>query len=183
MTNTADREYYLGCLATHLENASFCVRRLSEIENAERSGVAQPCPPSPTCSAPERSGGVEQVGDYLTRSAPVERSRAVAVTQDLVNEIIRRAENSCYGLDAAKCSTSLDQYSQHDLETLALILVNGWEAKYDLVSVFYAALSIIDEARDSGQRSAPKAESVESDAGASGAQARNADLSHAADKT
>lgn len=72
-------------------------------------------------------------------------SRRVIVTQDLVNEIIRRAKGSHWGLGKAKCSTSLDQYAEQNTDALALLMVNGWEAKYDLVSLFAAAVSVIEE--------------------------------------
>lgn len=71
--------------------------------------------------------------------------RPVVVTQDLVNEIIARAKASRWGLDYAKCETSLAHYADEDEHTLAMILVNGWEAKYDLVSLFSAAIAVVNE--------------------------------------
>lgn len=71
--------------------------------------------------------------------------RPVVVTQDLVNEIIARAKASRWGLDDAKCETSLAHYADEDEHALAMILVNGWEAKYDLVSLFSAAIAVVNE--------------------------------------
>ncbi len=63
------------------------------------------------------------------------------IDQALINRIITRAKASGYGLDAEpKTALTLESYSQENLESLALILVTAFEAKYDLVSVFKAAL-------------------------------------------
>lgn len=72
-------------------------------------------------------------------------ARPLVVTQDLVNDIIQRAKDSRWGLDDAKCETSLAHYADEDAHTLAMILVNGWEAKYDLVSLFAAAIEVVHE--------------------------------------
>jgi len=71
---------------------------------------------------------------------------AFVVTQDLVNEIVRRAKASPMGLGDQENSTSLDNYEKpHTTETLALLLVSAWTEKYDLVSVFCAAMDVIKE--------------------------------------
>ena len=84
----------------------------------------------------------------------------MVVTQDLVKEIIARARNSRWGLGDAKCSTSLDQYAGNDEHDLALLLVTGWEAKYDLVSLFAAAIAVVNEKAQNGGAEAqpPKTE-------------------------
>lgn len=64
----------------------------------------------------------------------------------MVNEIVRRAKDSQWGLsEEAKASLSLLFYEAAPMDALALVLVNGWEAKYDLVSIFSAALSVVEE--------------------------------------
>jgi hypothetical protein len=67
------------------------------------------------------------------------------VNQGLVDAIIKRAEASQYGLGKPERSVRMDRYEPHDLSTLALALVSGWHAKYDLVSVFAAALQEVSE--------------------------------------
>lgn len=64
----------------------------------------------------------------------------------MVNEIVRRAKDSPYGLhNYPEKSLDLNQYRTPDIESLALLLVSAWTEKYDLVSVFYAAMDVIKE--------------------------------------
>ena len=86
--------------------------------------------------------------------------RPVVVTQDLVNEIITRAKASRWGLDDAKCETSLAHYADEDEHALAMILVNGWEAKYDLVSLFAAAIAVVNEKAQNKQAETPPTSDV-----------------------
>lgn len=69
------------------------------------------------------------------------------ITQEIVDQIIARAKKSSYGLGEGLTHKNghnrIDQFHPQDLEALALLLVNGYDAKYDLVSVFQAALEII----------------------------------------
>lgn len=68
------------------------------------------------------------------------------VTQDLVNEIVRRAKASAVGLhQEPMTSLRITQYEEPCIESLAMMLVSAWEEKYDLVSVFSAAMSVIQE--------------------------------------
>lgn len=70
----------------------------------------------------------------------------VVVTQNMVNEIVQRAKDSQWGLsEEPKASLSLLFYEAAPMDALAIVLVNGFEAKYDLVSIFSAALSVIAE--------------------------------------
>ena len=68
------------------------------------------------------------------------------VTQDVVNEIVKRAEASSFGLScAAEKSLDINQYADPNLESLAILLVSAWTGKYDLIAVFYAAMQVIKE--------------------------------------
>lgn len=78
-------------------------------------------------------------------SAPEGSTTGVDVTQDLVDEIIRRAEASNFGLSEREASVDISQHAQPDMDALAMLLVRGWTEKYDLVSVFSAALEVINE--------------------------------------
>ena len=79
-------------------------------------------------------------------AAPTGSVRRIVVTQNMVNEIVRRAKDSQWGLsEEAKASLSLLFYEAAPMDALALVLVNGWESKYDLVSIFSAALSVVEE--------------------------------------
>ncbi len=70
------------------------------------------------------------------------------VTQETVERIIQRARQSPYGLGDGlihkQGHLSLRNYGTHDLDALAQLLVNGYDDKYDLVSVFRAALEEVD---------------------------------------
>lgn len=97
-----------------------------------------------TASTPDVTDGVETPNGGSLH--PVVSRRRVVVTQLLVNEIVARAKASVWGLsEEAKTSLSLLAYEEANMDALALLLVNGWEAKYDLVSVFCAALRVVEE--------------------------------------
>jgi hypothetical protein len=72
-------------------------------------------------------------------------ARPVAVTERLVRKIVERARASEIGLHEPEASLELGQYAQHNKESLALMLVSAWTEKYDLVSIFAAAMSVIEE--------------------------------------
>ncbi len=79
------------------------------------------------------------------------------VTQELVDEIVARARQSPYGLGEGLTHKNghlkVENYAARNADTLALVLVSGFEDKYDLVSVFRAALEVIEEKLQSrGQR-------------------------------
>lgn len=61
------------------------------------------------------------------------------IDQDLVNKILDRARESPYGLGEPEVSMEIKHYTP-DIDGLALILVNNFHSKYDLVSVFAAAM-------------------------------------------
>ena len=63
-----------------------------------------------------------------------------SVSQEMVEAIIKRAQASPFGLDPAEVHPRMASYHPQNLDNLALALVSGWHAKYDLVSVFAAAL-------------------------------------------
>jgi len=77
------------------------------------------------------------------------------IDQPLVTRILERARASEYGLTEGlsykQGQHSVAQYSalgdtgNPDLGALALLLVNAYDGKYDLVSVFKAALEIVEE--------------------------------------
>ena len=78
-------------------------------------------------------------------AAPTGLAARVVVNQDLVDEIVRRAKESEYGLDEPEAKPDITKYQPWSFETLSLCLVSSWTAKYDLVSVFSAAMSVIQE--------------------------------------
>jgi hypothetical protein len=71
------------------------------------------------------------------------------IDQALVDKIILRARLSEYGLspglDHKQGHLKIDGYERQDLGALALLLVDGFDEKYDLVSVFKAALETVAE--------------------------------------
>jgi hypothetical protein len=71
------------------------------------------------------------------------------ITQQDVDAIIAKAKASDLGLgDGLTHKQGHNQISQHatpDLKALALLLVDGYDEKYDLVSVFGAALQHVRE--------------------------------------
>lgn len=123
-------------------------------EGTERSGAAQRCLPSPTGSAPERSGGAETDGDYLRRSAPVERfSAVVAEWKGVVKS---------YGVLYADALAK--KRRDFAFECLG--------KKRMLMACIYQLEKLLAE--NSAQCNGPKAESVAKPRRRSGAQARNA---------
>lgn len=72
----------------------------------------------------------------------------LTVTQALVDRIIARAKNSNYGLSEGLSHKlghlQIRQYSPPNLDSLAMLLVNGYRDKYDLISVFSAAFQEIE---------------------------------------
>jgi hypothetical protein len=71
--------------------------------------------------------------------------QAAIIDQALINRIVNRAIASNLGLsDAPKSELSFQNYSQQDIESLALILVDAYQSKYDLVSIFGAAMKEIE---------------------------------------
>ncbi len=78
-------------------------------------------------------------------AAPTGLAARVVVSQALVNEIVWRARASSYGLGEAEVKPNIDNWEPKNLEALAHCLVSSWTAKYDLVSVFSAAMSVIQE--------------------------------------
>jgi hypothetical protein len=66
------------------------------------------------------------------------------INQALVDRIIERAKESSFGLQETPTGSQLDLHKQfaepHTTETLALLLVGAFHLKYDLISVFAAAM-------------------------------------------
>lgn len=65
------------------------------------------------------------------------------VTQELVDRIIARSKKSGYGLSEPLLKRDvlqIENYQPQNLEALALLLVNAYHDKYDLVSIFLAAM-------------------------------------------
>lgn len=76
----------------------------------------------------------------------------MTVTQQLVDHIVARAQNSAMGLSDPKSSYDLKQYSEATFETLAMLLVTAHVEKYDLISIFAAALEeVADESFAEGR--------------------------------
>lgn len=72
------------------------------------------------------------------------------ITQATVDKIITKAHRSEYGLGEGlthkQGHLKISTYGfKPTLESLALCLVNGFDDKYDLVSVFAAALEVVSE--------------------------------------
>lgn len=86
-----------------------------------------------------------------TKAAVREQRHAFAqyVSQEMVDTIVRRARDSDLGLGAGLTHKQGHlQISQHELpnlKALALLLVDGFDEKYDLASVFGAALETVAE--------------------------------------
>jgi hypothetical protein len=77
------------------------------------------------------------------------------VTQAMVERILDRARKSEMGLGLG-CTDKQNQHNlsmyatltetgKHDLKALGMLLVNAYHEKYDLISVFQAALEIVAE--------------------------------------
>ncbi len=73
----------------------------------------------------------------------------MVITQATVDRIIARARATNLGLSDGlthkQGHNQIDQYARADLEALGMLLVNGYDAKYDLTSVFVAALEVVAE--------------------------------------
>lgn len=71
------------------------------------------------------------------------------ITQQTVDRIIARAKASDFGLGEGLTHKmgqhDLSQYGEHNLHALGMLLVNAYDAKYDLISVFIAGLEVIAE--------------------------------------
>jgi hypothetical protein len=69
------------------------------------------------------------------------------ITQEIVDKIIKRAEDSPFGLNEGltykQGHLQISTYADKDLDALAMLLVNGYHSKYDLISVFAAALKTV----------------------------------------
>lgn len=73
----------------------------------------------------------------------------MTITQRDVDEIIAKAKASDFGLGRGLTHKNghnqIDQYAEpHGLSELGQLLVNGYDAKYDLISVFIAALEVVE---------------------------------------
>ncbi len=73
------------------------------------------------------------------------RDCAIKIDQRLVDKIVARAQNSSMGLGTSEKEKphDLSIYDHPDFESLALLLVSAYHEKYDLVSLFAAALEEI----------------------------------------
>lgn len=71
------------------------------------------------------------------------------ITQEMVDRIVDRAAASSYGIGEPLHEKAgvlkIANYETKDLEALALCLVNAYHEKYDLVSIFFAALEVVEE--------------------------------------
>ena len=67
------------------------------------------------------------------------------VTQDLVNRITEEAQNSHLGLGKSEKRNPHDlrRYTRPTLESIALLYVDAYQDKYDITSVFAAALQVV----------------------------------------
>lgn len=61
------------------------------------------------------------------------------INQTLVNKILDRARESPYGLGEPEVNMEIKHYTPN-IDGLALLLVNNFHSKYDLVSIFAAAM-------------------------------------------
>jgi len=72
------------------------------------------------------------------------------IDQQVVSDIIERAKKSDYGLSEGLKNKNghllLETYGAkpYNMEILATCLVNAYHNKYDLISIFQAALEIVD---------------------------------------
>lgn len=78
------------------------------------------------------------------------------ITQKDVDEIIARAKASDFGLGDGLTEkqghNQIGQYADHDLRSLGMLLINGYDTKYDLISVVCAALEVVAERASKGHR-------------------------------
>lgn len=70
------------------------------------------------------------------------------ITQQDVDEIVAKAKASTLGLSDGlthkKGHNQIKQHAKPDLDALALLLVDGYDEKYDLVSVLRAAFEVVE---------------------------------------
>ena len=67
------------------------------------------------------------------------------ITQKTVQKIVDRAKISRYGLDETRMP-DLSQYGEpHTFESLALCLINSYEAKYDITSILLATMEVMED--------------------------------------
>jgi hypothetical protein len=100
---------------------------------------------------------LEYPKEWFEQSADIEAGQTIGagcpaaicspvVDQALVDQIYARANETRFGIGTPKTELDLDAYGKPwTLETLALVLVNGFHDKYDLVSIMQAALEEISE--------------------------------------
>ena len=72
----------------------------------------------------------------------------MTITQDMVDEIVRRAKASAMGLgkpEKGEHSYDFSAYGTKDFGDLALMLVSAHFEKYDIVSIVAAALEVVAE--------------------------------------
>ena len=75
----------------------------------------------------------------------------MTINQRTVERIIARAKQSDLGLNEPIKNPNIGNYAQHNLQSLGLLLVDCWEAKYDLCALMTAAMEIVAE--DAGANS------------------------------
>ena len=64
----------------------------------------------------------------------------------LLNRIYNRAKDSQFGLNDEPTRMSFDHYGgPRNFQTLSMILIGAFHAKYDLISIMQAALEIVEE--------------------------------------
>lgn len=71
------------------------------------------------------------------------------IDQAMVNRIIARAKASALGLGETERPPNINLYEPKNLENLSLVLVSSYYEKYDIVSVFLAALQEVAETHPS----------------------------------
>lgn len=70
------------------------------------------------------------------------------ITQRTVERIVARAQNSDFGLDDPDKPSGcyrIAHYEPQDLRALAMLIVSAHHAKYDLISIVWAALEEVAE--------------------------------------
>lgn len=77
-------------------------------------------------------------------------SKIMEINQKTVDQILKLARESSFGLDDERAcdykqgNLKIDGYANPDFDSLAMCLVNGFHSKYDLISVFSAALKVVE---------------------------------------
>lgn len=62
------------------------------------------------------------------------------IDQSLCDRILKRAQASMYGCGEPETSFKINAYTPQDLNALAQMLVGAFHGKYDLISIFLAAM-------------------------------------------